>query len=603
MLPPPPVVKSEDASSENKKRAIKSEPGEKQDKKPRVCEPTHAILCIDKSKSMAERDVQPAVKGGAKKTRWEAVFECAVDFARDQERQAASDEVVFSLVLFDDSSKTVFERTPLKKAEALLDAAKRANTPGKGTGFAAALEAVDKVASSSTAGVLVLFLSDGKPGDLCWPPPPAGVPIQPTFKAYGQTHPSAAQHLTRLCAAHGARLSLHYVAIHADGHAWLKKLVDGHGGVFHDTRLSLDDDDDDVQIVDPPAAAPRAAASSSSAPGTSAAADDDHDVQIVAVRTAEQAQHARLAAAAAAGNVLTIGSTVANGGSSMRSTFRAISSSLTSMRSSVAGGVAPQRERQVTLESAGSGPSAQGEFAATRMVLEVDSMVFRPDERGEERSVLLSANPFAQGGLRNVYAMLETSDAPPGGLPKMLVAKESRHVVSYAQRLAFHKETSLCQARAAELAEGFNRAAAAAPGIGRPKIAFLRADVYRLRDAAVTGGYRYLAVEERLAGKYEKFNSNNGFVLPRATSGKYEPRVDVPQAFSHFTYAATGGAEMVVDIQGSGFKYTDPQLHSTDGKYGRADRGRSGFKDFFASHSCNACCRALGLSAVDASAL
>ena len=57
---------------------------------------------------------------------------------------------------------------------------------------------------------------------------------------------------------------------------------------------------------------------------------------------------------------------------------------------------------------------------------------------------------------------------------------------------------------------------------------------------------------------------------------------------------------MVVDIQGSGnlntCMYTDPQLHSVEKDFGRADRGSSGFDKFFSSHKCNFICRELGLA-------
>ena len=54
---------------------------------------------------------------------------------------------------------------------------------------------------------------------------------------------------------------------------------------------------------------------------------------------------------------------------------------------------------------------------------------------------------------------------------------------------------------------------------------------------------------------------------------------------------------MVVDIQGSGYTYTDPQLHSIEREFGRADRGTVGFDKFFATHKCNHICRELGLAA------
>ena len=103
-------------------------------------------------------------------------------------------------------------------------------------------------------------------------------------------------------------------------------------------------------------------------------------------------------------------------------------------------------------------------------------------------------------------------------------------------------------------------------------------------------------------GNYEKFNSNEGFVLEpdRSADALRTEQLELPQAFSHFTHEATGGEEMVVDIQGTASSccYTDPQLHSSDCRYGRADRGAKGFADFFASHRCNSVCRRLALSPV-----
>lgn len=41
------------------------------------------------------------------------------------------------------------------------------------------------------------------------------------------------------------------------------------------------------------------------------------------------------------------------------------------------------------------------------------------------------------------------------------------------------------------------------------------------------------------------------------------------QAFSHFTFEASGHEQIVVDIQGVGDLYTDPQIHTSLGyEYG-----------------------------------
>ena len=60
-------------------------------------------------------------------------------------------------------------------------------------------------------------------------------------------------------------------------------------------------------------------------------------------------------------------------------------------------------------------------------------------------------------------------------------------------------------------------------------------------------------------GKYVKYNSNSGFVLDD------EAHRQTPQAFSHLTFERSGHQLVVVDIQGVGDLYTDPQIHTASG--------------------------------------
>ena len=66
-------------------------------------------------------------------------------------------------------------------------------------------------------------------------------------------------------------------------------------------------------------------------------------------------------------------------------------------------------------------------------------------------------------------------------------------------------------------------------------------------------------VEHFIEGDYMKYNSNSGFVDNTACR-------QTPQAFSHFTFERSGHELIVVDIQGVGDLYTDPQIHTADGK-------------------------------------
>jgi hypothetical protein len=52
-------------------------------------------------------------------------------------------------------------------------------------------------------------------------------------------------------------------------------------------------------------------------------------------------------------------------------------------------------------------------------------------------------------------------------------------------------------------------------------------------------------------------------------------------------------------MQGVGDLWTDPQMHSHDGKgYGKGNMGRKGIHAFLQNHRCNAICAALNLPVV-----
>lgn len=75
-------------------------------------------------------------------------------------------------------------------------------------------------------------------------------------------------------------------------------------------------------------------------------------------------------------------------------------------------------------------------------------------------------------------------------------------------------------------------------------------------------------LEHFIEGKYIKYNSNSGFVDDN------EHMRSTPQAFSHFTFECSNHQMMVVDIQGVGDLYTDPQIHTVSGHdYGDGNLG------------------------------
>lgn len=109
-------------------------------------------------------------------------------------------------------------------------------------------------------------------------------------------------------------------------------------------------------------------------------------------------------------------------------------------------------------------------------------------------------------------------------------------------------------------------------------------------------------LEAKVAGKYEKFNSNSGW------SGGF----NLPDAFSHWTWVESGGALLVCDLQGQRgcpgahrmagntdkywYMFTDPAVCSQSKRYGITDLGQKGIQNWFLKHKCNTMCESLGLN-------
>ena len=99
------------------------------------------------------------------------------------------------------------------------------------------------------------------------------------------------------------------------------------------------------------------------------------------------------------------------------------------------------------------------------------------------------------------------------------------------------------------------------------KVGFLDCWVYELVDRTP---HIFCGVEQFIEGEYHKYTNNWDWVNQSVDR-------NTPSAFSHFTYEASGHRKLICDLQGVGDLYTDPQMHTVDGKgCGKGNMGKRG---------------------------
>jgi len=204
----------------------------------------------------------------------------------------------------------------------------------------------------------------------------------------------------------------------------------------------------------------------------------------------------------------------------------------------------------------------------------------------EAKVIIEWSPPLAQGNLRVALRMLDLS-RPVG--KQACVAKFVKEDFWDDERGEQQCYIDVeMQAHCQAVAEAFNQA-------NPPKrVSFLEAWIISRLGPDLPSHKRILAAEPYMdATSYEKHNNNWGFVHPMNRS--------TPQAFSHFSWEYSQHRFIIVDIQGVGDVYTDPQMHSADddgsgnGPWGMGNLGKEGIDKFLETHRCNAVCRALGL--------
>lgn len=189
--------------------------------------------------------------------------------------------------------------------------------------------------------------------------------------------------------------------------------------------------------------------------------------------------------------------------------------------------------------------------------------------------IKVARQPFAQGAMRSAYKMHDYSKSNRGQQFVMKLSKDPHESVST------YYDDVVMQCEAKRWADEFNKQ-------GVPKaVDFLEAYLIQLIDRP---GQPLAAVEKFTEGEYVKYNNNWDWS---------DDKRNTPQAYSHFTWVRSGKKLLVCDIQGVGDLWTDPQIHTIDGKgFGKGNMGPGGIKAFLGHHRCNSICAALGLPQV-----
>lgn len=211
--------------------------------------------------------------------------------------------------------------------------------------------------------------------------------------------------------------------------------------------------------------------------------------------------------------------------------------------------------------------------------------------------IKMEAHPFDQGSHRLAFRMKKISQAPyvrysainwskqPNCVAKCYRSDDATCLMNYgADRDRCFNDVKL-QHEAAHWADIFN---AAHPPKRIDVIPCFVIEFFTLPGSPVMSCERYVDGHDSHGAGFVKHNSNFGYV------NRVELR-STPQAFSAHSFYASRGDIMVVDIQGVGDLYTDPQIHSADKRFGVSDFGRQGMALFFVTFRRNPVCDAMHL--------
>lgn len=255
--------------------------------------------------------------------------------------------------------------------------------------------------------------------------------------------------------------------------------------------------------------------------------------------------------------------------------------------------------RRATLEIAGRAAAAreardQASNATSDVLVGTKLTYSCGDDKWNEEPVRLRVEeePFQEGGMRLAYRARELfADGSSSDVVLKCFREDALEEGEIEAELI--EAEAQTQMVAEDYAQQFNKLCAS-KGL-RHCLAFVPVSVVRLRpegDADPGAGEETYSIEPHLPGEYVKYSDNDGHT---------DVESDTAMAFSYFTHHVSGGALVITDIQGVGTFYTDPQIHTLDGRgFGAGNLGERGIRRFLQSHRHSLLCEQLGLPSQDA---
>ncbi|CAM9501794.1 unnamed protein product, partial [Ectocarpus fasciculatus] len=198
----------------------------------------------------------------------------------------------------------------------------------------------------------------------------------------------------------------------------------------------------------------------------------------------------------------------------------------------------------------------------------------------DESLVKIQPEPFDHGSMRIVFRMKKISQVQLTAWNKVAWSSAPNYVAkrykadaetgSEVNREHYFEDIQL-QYEASKWADVYN---AEDPPKKIKVIQCYVIEFFERPGSPVFGCERFVDGHDKHGAGFVKHNSNSGFVEDM------EARM-TPQTFSAHSFYRSSGTRMVVDVQGVGDLYTDPQVHSIDCRFGDGDLGHRGMALFF----------------------